>query len=145
MKAKTSINMQRLALGGAAAAVVIFLITGVINGALLSSQFESWMHEMGSLAHPPAQSVSMSLWTLMCVIYGMCGTWLYVAIRPRYGAGPKTALLAGFVLWIVSKLATALDLIALGIVPQPIIVAQLIGGLVTIVAGVFVGAWIYRE
>jgi len=30
--------------------------------------------------------------------------WLYSAIRPRYGAGPKTALIAGLFLWFISVL-----------------------------------------
>jgi hypothetical protein len=29
--------------------------------------------------------------------------WLYAAIRPRYGPGPKTAAVAGFALWFIGS------------------------------------------
>ena len=30
---------------------------------------------------------------------GILTIWLYAAIRPRYGPGPKTAVVAGFAVW----------------------------------------------
>src|SRR5207249_3963498 len=32
-------------------------------------------------------------------LVGIFAVWLYAAIRPRYGAGPKTALCAGAAVW----------------------------------------------
>ena len=32
---------------------------------------------------------------------GVATLWLYAAIRPRYGPGPRTAAIAGFVMWLV--------------------------------------------
>jgi hypothetical protein len=145
MKTHTTINTKRVMLGGAAAGALIFILNGVLNGAILSGDFENWMHTMGSLLHPPAQSTSMCLWTLMSFIYGMGGVWLYASIRPRYGAGPKTALTAGLSLWIVSKFVVALDLFTLGIFPERILVVQLIGALFVLLPGVCLGAWVYRE
>ncbi|HSE60477.1 MAG TPA: hypothetical protein VLA99_17380 [Nitrospiraceae bacterium] len=29
--------------------------------------------------------------------------WLYAAIRPRFGAGPKTALYAGLGVWVLGS------------------------------------------
>ena len=141
----SKINTGRMILGGLAAAAIIFVINGIMNGVILKDELLEWAHGIGDLIHPPAQSVSMGLWALMCLVYGIAGTWLYAAIRPRYGAGPRTALLAGLALWIVSKLTVALDLIALGLIPGQIIAEQTLGGLVAIMLGVFCGAWAYRE
>jgi hypothetical protein len=141
----SKINTGRVILGGLEAGAIIFVINGVMNGIILKGALLDWVHGMGDLIHPPAQSVSMGLWTLMCLVYGVAGTWMYAAIRPRYRAGPRTALLAGLSLWAMSKLTVALDLIALGLIPGKIIVEQTLGGLVAIMLGVFCGAWAYRE
>ena len=145
MRAETDIQVQRLLLGGFAAGLVLFFITGVVNGALLSAELQAWSQGLGSLLHPPAAPVPMLLWTLMSFIYGFSGVWLYAGIRPRFGAGPKTALASGLLLWTVSKFATALDLIALGIMPGTIIGGELLGSLIATLAAIFVGAWLYKE
>jgi hypothetical protein len=145
MSVKSGINRSRLLLGGLAAGLVLFLVTGVVNGAILNADFQAWSQGMGSLIHPPAAPVSMLLWTLMSFIYGLSGVWLYAGIRPRFGAGPRTALASGLMLWTVSKFATALDLLALGIMPGRIIGGELLGSLVATLAAVLVGAWLYKE
>ena len=145
MTETTRINVARLLLSGLVAGFVLFAITGVMNAVILSAELKSWMQGVGGLLHPPAPAASMGLWALMSLITGLVGVWIYVGVRPRYGAGPKTALLAGGSLWIACKLAVALDLIALGLMPMRIVEGQLFGGLVAVVAGVFVGAWLYKE
>jgi hypothetical protein len=145
MNPTTNINAARVLLGGLVAGCIIFTVTGIVNGVILNSELENWVQGMGSLLHPPVRSMSMSLWMVMCLLYGVGGVFIYAGIRPRYGAGPKAALLAGLLLWVVSKLAMALDLIALGVLPGRIIAGQLIGGLAAIMSGVFFGAWLYNE
>jgi hypothetical protein len=145
MTIKTTINFARVISGGCIAGIILFIGSGIVNGAILNSEFEQWVHEMGNLIHPLPQSTSLLLWGLMCLMHGIVGVWIYAGIRPRYGAGPKTALLAGLLLWIVSKLAVALDLFALGILPKNILVGQLIESFVAILLGVFLGALFYKE
>ena len=40
-------------------------------------------------------------------LIGLFAGWLYAAIRPRYGAGPKTALCAGLFVWFLGYLLTS--------------------------------------
>jgi hypothetical protein len=139
------INYSRMLLCGLLASIVLFAAGGIINGALLSDDFKTWSLSMGSLIHRMTLSHAMILWVIMDLIQGIGVVWIYVAIRPRFGAGPKTAFLAGLILWLVSKLAVALDLIALGVLPHKIIYGQLIGSLVGILLAVLIGAWLYKE
>ena len=139
------INIKRWLLGGFTAGLILFLLTGAVNAGLLNEDFQAWLHEMGALIHPPAQSTAMMLWTLMSFIYGLVGVGIYAGIRPRFGAGLKTALLAGFILWILSKFTTALDLIALGALPEKIIIGQLVSSFVAMLIAITIGSWIYRE
>jgi len=141
----TKINAARVALGGILAGIVHFFAMGLVNGIVLAPELQAWLHETGGLLHPPAQPISMSLWALMSLIYGVIGVWLYAAIRSRFGAGPKTAVLSGLSLWVVSKFTVALDFITLGAIPLKIIAGQTIGGLLAIVIAVLLRAWFYKE
>ncbi|WP_125169909.1 hypothetical protein [Leptospira perolatii] len=145
MIAKSNINFTRVLLGGIAAGITFFIINGAVNGGILREQFYAWSAEMGSLRHPPEPFVTMGLWLLRAFILGIVGVWMYAGMRPRYGAGPKTALLAGLLLWIVSRFAMTLDLIVYGILPFGIITGQLIGSFFAILIAVYLGAWLYKE
>jgi hypothetical protein len=72
--------------------------------------------------------------------------WLYAAIRPRYGPGPKTAAVAGLAGWfaiaiIEVELALLLLLpISLGGLAVPLGVS-----LPAMIVAAIVGAWKYKE
>jgi len=139
------LNVGRVMVGGAAAGIVVFAVNGVVDGVLLNSAFQDWALGMGSLIHPPARPAAMGLWMSMSLIYGIVGVWMYAGMRPRYGAGLKTALCAGLLLWIGSKVTASLDLTALGILPAGLIVGLAIGSLIGTLLGVACGAWLYKE
>jgi len=77
---------------------------------------------------------------------GIWTMWLYAAIRPRYGPGPKTAAMAGVALWVIAALAavlwvsSGLTTISLGALLVPLVAA-----LPTIIVGTLAGAWLYKE
>ncbi len=137
-------NILRLLLAGLAAGFTSFLLTGAVNATLLATPLKQWLATAGSALHPPAQPVAMGLWALMSLLLGVVGVWLYAALSPSFGAGFKTALLAGFVLWLVNKLAVGIDLTALGLFPRTLLAGLTLGGLLAIEGGVLVGAWLYR-
>lgn len=63
-------------------------------------------------------SVTASLLILVLNgVEGIVAVWLYAVIRPRYGPGPKTALLAGFTVWLVGWLIPTLSAIPLNLFP----------------------------
>ena len=49
---------------------------------------------------------------------GVLAVWTYAAIRPRFGAGPKTAVCAGFAVWVMSYFYAGVYVYA-GIVIMP--------------------------
>jgi hypothetical protein len=138
-------NKARLTLGGLGASITIFIINGIGNGLILSNDFLMWEMSMGSTIHPPQMSTALSLWIVMSLIFGFSVVWLYVAIRPRLGAGPKTAVAAGFFLWMTAKLAVALDMITLGVLPQTLLIGQVSIGMIAFLAAGLVGGAIYKE
>jgi hypothetical protein len=71
--------------------------------------------------------------------------WLYAAIRPRYDAGPKTAIRAGVFTWAVGVFLANLSNYPLGLFPTRLLVVSSIVALIEIVVATLVGAWVYKE
>jgi len=70
--------------------------------------------------------------------------WLYASIRPRYGPGPKTAVVAGLALWLITHLAFAAWWFT-GLFSFGLVAASAAGGLVAAVAGALAGGALYKE
>ena len=75
---------------------------------------------------------------------GIWAIWLYASIRPRYGAGAKTAAIAGMSWWIVSTLADA-TWGSFRLVPVAALVPLSVVSLPEMVVAAMVGAWLYKE
>jgi hypothetical protein len=88
-----------------------------------------------------------TFWIVFYLIAGILAVWLYSAIRPRYGAGAKTAVIAGLAVWILSvlSLATATSSLGFGLFPVNVLVIDALTNLVVYIAGTLVGAWVYKE
>ena len=87
------INWQRVILGGLLAGVIINVVEWVVNGLIFAGDWASVMKDLNrSGTFSPKQIVALNLWGFLT---GIAMIWLYAAIRPRYGAGPKTAACAG--------------------------------------------------
>jgi hypothetical protein len=141
----TRINSSRLLMGGIVAAIVLFIVSGIVNGAILGSAWQAWLQAMGSLNHAPGATAGMVIWAAVSLVFGLTGIWIYVGIRPRYGAGWKTAMLAGLLLWLTGWLAPALGQVALGAVPFYVTVVGCVGGLAGVLLALLAGAAIYKE
>jgi hypothetical protein len=90
---------------------------------------------------------SLLFWLIgITFVLGILAVWTYAAIRPRFGAGPKTALSAGLAVWAMSYLYAAVYIDA-GIVvwPPKLTWLPVAWGLVEIPVATLLGAWVYRE
>jgi hypothetical protein len=137
------INVRRVILGGLAAGLVINVFEGLLNGMLLSSQ---WGEVMKSLNRPATPSVktliAVNLWGFAV---GLLMVWLYAAVRPRFGAGPRTAIIAGLVMWATcDALATAIP-VFMHIYRVDLAVLAVGIEVVEMLAAGLVGAYLYKE
>ena len=71
--------------------------------------------------------------------------WLYAAIRSRYGAGLKTALIAAIAIWLLAYAMPTLGYVAIGVVPQQIAITAIGLALVEVLIAGIAGAWVYKE
>ena len=138
-----TINMTRVLLGGLAAGVIINISEGILNGVVLAQQ---WKEHMTKFNLPGEFSVNQSCWfSILGFVIGILTVWLYAAIRPRYGAGPKTAMWAGSFVWMLGyALAMAYPTIV-GLLPADLTVISPIWGLVEILVASVLGAKVYKE
>jgi hypothetical protein len=85
------------------------------------------------------------VWFLaLTFVMGILIVFLYAGLRPRFGAGAKTAVIAGVAVWLVAMMAATADLI-IGIMPANLFVLAVAWSLVETVVAAVVGAWLYRE
>ena len=137
-----NINWGRVILGGLLAGVVINVVEG-ISGIIFMEDMQAAMAEHNiSMDQSPAV---MALYLLIGFAYGIFALWLYAAIRPRYGAGAKTAVYAGLAVWFLGYLMASLGFVLLGIFPTQMFAVSSTIGLVEIVGGTVAGAWLYKE
>ena len=76
---------------------------------------------------------------------GILAVWLYAAIRPRFGAGPKTAMCAGETVWMLAVAMANAMMAFLHIYPLWLLLTVTAIGLPELLVASVVGAYIYRE
>jgi hypothetical protein len=138
------INWTRVLIGG--------LIAGLVGNVLFFAVWEplvgrSLSAALLALGHPMQETVGATvLMVVVSFLMGIVAIWLYAAIRPRYGAGPGTAALAGLAAGLLMGVFpdTAWGLL-LRLIPASVWVADAVFSLVVMVIATVLGAWVYKE
>ncbi|MCZ6824168.1 MAG: hypothetical protein O7E50_00600, partial [Gemmatimonadetes bacterium] len=82
---------------------------------------------------------------LMTLVLGFISVWLYAAIRPRFGPGPRTAVYAAFLVWfLVSVVPTVYNSLA-PLFPPSLMMTASVFALFELPIATVAGAWLYRE
>ncbi len=137
------INWNGVILGGILAGIIIDVGEFLLHGVLLGAE---WREVMEALGRPLQETVgNIFFYVLLGFGYGMLAVWLYAAIRPRYGAGPRTALYAGVGVWLLGYLLPTLVWVPTGLFPGRLLRIALLGGLAEILVATLAGAWLYKE
>ena len=136
------INVGRVIAGGLVAGLVMNVVDGVTNGAILGARWEAETKRLG--IDMSQQSQALAGWVTFDFLCGIVLVWLYASIRPRYGPGAKTAVIAGLALWFITHLAFAAWVFT-GLYSLGVVAASTIGGLVAGVAGGLAGCALYKE
>ena len=139
-----AINTGKVITAGLLAGLVYNLFDMTFNFTLLASD----MTEMVNRLHlDPAVATDFSKaipFILVDFVLGLVVVWTYAAMRPRFGPGPRTAILAGAVPWIAIT-AVMYSFTAIGIFATGIFVKSTGLSIITIGVGSVVGGWAYKE
>ena len=134
--------MQKVLIGGLIAGVVLNIVDYVLYGVVLKAQMAAAMQALGK----PAIAGNTILWfVILDFVVGVFLVWLYAAIRPRYGAGPATAVKAGLAAWFLGGLVQAAFMWPMAIMPHNLTVISTAVMLVEFPLAAAVGAKFYME
>jgi len=136
------INFGRVVLGGLLAGLVIDASEYLLNEVVLGEQMDAAMQRLNL---PPVGGGAIGVFVVLGFALGIATIWFYAAIRPRFGAGVRTALCAGSAVWFFAYLYPSIGLGVLGFFPAGLMTLAVIWGLVELLVAAVAGAWLYKE
>src|SRR5438034_6384864 len=99
-----SINTGKVVAGGLLAGLVANAFDFVTNTYILAPDWQAWAtsHNLdpGAMTDPKVAGT----WIAIDFLFGILIVWTYAAMRPRFGAGAKTAVLAGLAIYLAPTL-----------------------------------------
>lgn len=138
----SGINVRRVILGGLVAGLVANAFDFVITSYLMANEFTSMLARLN--VSEAAMRRWIGLFAAADFIWGILLVFTYAAIRPRFGPGPRTAVVSGVILWLAFAIAVFI-LMAIGLhTPQSYLKSSGLY-LVSAVASSLVGAALYKE
>jgi hypothetical protein len=136
------INFGRALLGGIVTGLILSIGEFVLNDVVLATQLKEFMsaHKFTDPAGMfPVIAVGLTILLGIVIVVG------YAAIRPRFGPGPKTALIAALFAWFGVYFYCGLINGLLFGIPMGSILLVLGWGLVEFIVATMAGAALYKE
>jgi hypothetical protein len=138
------INVRKLFIGGLIAGAVISVGDVLLYGVVAKAPMAVAMQRL-----PPMTSAwraaEVPWFIFLDFVAGTFLVWLYAAIRPRFGAGVRTALITGFAGWFLAGLLCNLIQLPNGIMPLGLTIIIIAFVLIEYVLAVAIGATVYTE
>ena len=140
-----AINTGKVITGGLAAGVVLNVFDFLTNTYIMADKFKTEMDALNPALMPKMMATSTTVsFIVLDFVFGLLMVFTYAAIRPRFGAGVGTAIKAGLMMWAISGV-TWYFTVAMGFVSMNFFVMSAAISLVTMSAGAYVGAMLYKE
>jgi hypothetical protein len=138
------INWGRLILGSLIAAIIMFVTDGFIHERIASADWTAVYNGLGARTPEPHGS-SMVYFGIYELGRGFTAMMFYVLMRAYFGAGPKTAVLAGIVGWIAFSLTAPAQFIPLGFFSTALWLKVGVMHLITSIVATIAGAALYKD
>ena len=135
-------NVGRVVVGGLVSGLVANILDFVITSYFLVTDIA----EMAARLNLSATTAESAVWVFVGgdFVWGLLLVFTYAAIRPRFGPGPKTAAISGFILWLAIAILTA-QLTAMGLRTLSSYLKSAALYLVSAILSSLAGAALYRE
>jgi hypothetical protein len=137
-----TINVGRVVLGGLVAGLIVNITESILNLVVVAQGMEDALR-----AHnlPPVGGSAIGGFVLLTFALGIVTIWLYAAIRPRFGPGPRTAMIAGLAVWFLSYVHQSASMTLMEILPAKVMTVGTLWGCAEILIASVAGAAIYKE
>ncbi len=141
------INLSRVLLGGLVAGLIMNVSQIVLHAIVLGADGAALLAEWSRIGLQAAFTPGLLVWLVaVTLLLGVLAVWTNAAIRPRFGPGARTALIAGIAVWAMSYLYAGVYLHAgVVIMPPKLTWTPVAWSLVELPVATLVGAWLYRE
>ena len=139
----SNINVGRAILGGLVTGLILNIGEFVLNTMVLGADMKEFFKRCGFPPEPPPAFIAIAVG--ITFVLGIVIVLGYAAIRPRFGPGPKTAVIAALFAWFGVYLYQNVIGLGLGIMPTRVAVIAMAWGLVEYILATLAGAALYKE
>jgi hypothetical protein len=141
-----AINTAKVAVGGIAAAVVNMVLGYAIFGMWLGPAMNAEMDAVMPGASAKMMGGGGMGWQLAgTVVMAFVMAWTYAAMRPRFGPGMKTAVMAALPTWFAGLFFWAQNVMSLGMISMKNMVLGSIAALIINIAMAATAGFLYKE
>ena len=139
-----AMNTGKVIVGGLVAGVVLNIGDFLINTQILAAENGEFLKRLNIDPALLETFSGMLPWIVIDFLMGVLLVWTYGAIRPRFGPGVSTAIIAALIPFIGITLVLA-GFTSMGVFPISMMVKGSIASLVNTAIGSVAGAWVYTE
>ena len=138
------INWGRLILGSLIAAIIMFFTDGLIHETIAKADWSAVYNGLRT-PEPEPHGTSMVYFAIFELGRGFTAMMFYVLMRAYFGAGPKTAVLAGILGWIAFSLTGPAQFIPLRFFSNALWLKVGALHLITSILATIAGAALYKD
>ena len=140
-----AINTQKVIVGGLAAGIVLNVIDFVANGILFADRMKAEADAFKpGLSDAMMGGSSIAAYVIGDLIVGMLLVFTYAAIRPRFGAGPRTAVIAALIFFGLGCVITY-GYLQMGMMSAASWAIYAVVWLINLIVATLLGAKLYTE
>ena len=120
-----TINVKRVITSGLVAGIIISL-SAITMVPIVGNEMDTVLANRGL---PPLSNLDMLYFCFVSFIYGIFLIFLYAALTPQFKSKTKTAMIASFIVWILSHVIGNVANVVYGFMPVKLTVIGTIWGL----------------
>ena len=141
------INTSKVIVGGLAAGVVMNILDFIMNGVIFGDRMKADLnafHPGAGDAMAAMDTNSMIGYIILDFVVGLVLAYSYAAMRPRFGAGAKTAIMSAIVLWIFGTIVST-NFLVMGIMSKGLWLSFAFAYLICLIIASLVAGALYSE
>jgi hypothetical protein len=140
----SAINAPRVILGGLAAGLVMNVLDVTTGLTLLADDMNANAQRLNLDQAVLNSTATMVTWIVIDFLYGLLVVFTYAGFRPRFGPGPRTAIIAGVTIYAGITVILA-GFLSVGMFMQGPFIKQAAISLGVVIIASLVGGAIYKE
>jgi len=139
-----AINTSKVIVGGIIGGIVANVIDFISSTYILGGMQTAAMTKLNPALAVKPSGTQIAGFLILDFVWIIATVWVYAAIRPRFGPGPKTAAYAGIASWVIGSTVAGFFCV-LGLFGSDLFVAASVVALINAIVSTMVGARFYTE